>query len=86
MSEHYNLNESSFCLQFACTGTELCVSGQQFAESTVEPGITFTEAKFDGILGMGYDTISVDNIPSPFTNLMTQGKCSPGVFSFWLNR
>jgi cathepsin D len=71
---------------FACTGTELCVSGQQFAESTVEPGITFTEAKFDGILGMGYDTISVDNIPSPFTNLMTQGKCSPGVFSFWLNR
>jgi len=71
---------------FACTGTELCVTGQQFAESTVEPGITFTEAKFDGILGLGYDTISVDKIPTPFTALMTQGKCSPGVFSFWLNR
>jgi len=71
---------------FACTGTELCVTGQQFAESTVEPGITFTEAKFDGILGLGYDSISVDQIPNPFTNLMAQGKCSPGVFAFWLNR
>jgi len=71
---------------FACTGTELCVTGQQFAESTVEPGITFTEAKFDGILGLAYDSISEDKIPTPFTNLIAQGKCNPGVFAFWLNR
>jgi cathepsin D len=71
---------------FACTGTELCVTGQQFAESTVEPGATFTVAKFDGIMGLGYDTIAVDKIPTPFTALLKTGKCSPGVFSFWLNR
>jgi cathepsin D len=71
---------------FACTGTELCITEQQFAESTVEPGITFTEAKFDGILGMAYDSISEDHIPTPFTNLINQGKCNPGVFAFWLNR
>jgi cathepsin D len=71
---------------FACTGTELCVTGQQFAESTVEPGATFTVAKFDGILGLGYDTISVDKIPTPFTSLIKAGKCNPGVFAFWLNR
>jgi cathepsin D len=71
---------------FDCSGTELCVTDQGFAESTVEPGITFTEAKFDGIMGFGYDSISEDHIPTPFTTLMAQGKCSPGVFSFWLNR
>lgn len=38
---------------------DLVIKGQDFGESVKEPGITFAVAKFDGIFGLGYDTISV---------------------------
>jgi saccharopepsin len=38
---------------------DLEIQNQDFGESVKEPGITFAVAKFDGIFGLGYDTISV---------------------------
>ena len=38
---------------------DLEINNQDFGESVKEPGITFAVAKFDGIFGLGYDTISV---------------------------
>ena len=59
---------------------------QIFAEAIKEPGLTFIAAKFDGILGMGFATISVDNVPTVFDDMVTQKLVASPIFAFWLNR
>jgi cathepsin D len=71
---------------FGCQDDSMCIDQQGFAESTSEPAGAFLVGKFDGILGMGYDSLSVDNITTPFTNLINSGKCDQPVFAFWLSR
>jgi len=74
-------------LCFGCDETtRLCVDNQVFAESTTEKSFTFEYAKFDGILGLGYDQLSVKNITTPFSRLIKDGKCAEPVFAFWLSR
>lgn len=57
-----------------------------YLEATKEPGIAFLFSKFDGILGMGWEQISVDHVVPPFYNAFAQGFLPENVFSFWLNR
>lgn len=46
--------------------------------------MAFVFGKFDGILGLGYNTISVNQIPPPFYNMIDQNLLDEKVFSFRL--
>ncbi|KAH0618725.1 hypothetical protein JD844_018168 [Phrynosoma platyrhinos] len=61
-------------------------TNQEFALSTREPGVIFNYAKFDGILGLGYPTIAVNDVTPVFDNLMNEGLVQEDLFSVYLSR
>ncbi|OWM85568.1 aspartic proteinase A1-like [Punica granatum] len=65
---------------------DLVVKDQDFIEATREPGMAFLAAKFDGILGLGFQEISVGDAVPVWYNMMKQRLVPEPVFSFWLNR
>lgn len=42
-------------------------------------------AGMDGIIGMGYGTISVNRAPTVFENLLAQGLVDRGIFAFYFS-
>ena len=64
----------------------LIISQQEFAEVTDAKGlgIAYILGKFDGILGLAFPQLSVNKVPTPFTNIMTQHLALNSVFSFYL--
>jgi len=57
------------------------------SESASSSGHTvrgFSYVRFDGILGLGYDTISVNRIPPPFYEMINQKLIKEHVFAFRL--
>ncbi|WFD34273.1 saccharopepsin [Malassezia cuniculi] len=95
-SSTYQKNGSEFKIQYGSGSMsgfvsndvlrigDLVIKGQDFAEATSEPGLAFAFGRFDGILGLGYDTISVNGIVPPFYQMVNQGLLDKAVFAFYL--
>lgn len=73
-----------FISQDTLTFGDLVIPKQDFAEATSEPGLAFAFGKFDGILGLAYDTISVDKVVPPIYNAIDQGLLDDPQFAFYL--
>ncbi|GAB7360953.1 hypothetical protein MBLNU230_g0936t1 [Neophaeotheca triangularis] len=96
-SSSYKKNGSDFAIRYGSGSLEgyvsqdtvqigdLKIKDQLFAEATSEPGLAFAFGRFDGIMGLGYDTISVNGIPPPFYNMVEQGLLDEPVFAFYLS-
>ena len=63
---------------------DLKVEDQDFAEATSEPGLAFAFGRFDGIFGLGYDTISVNGIVPPFYKMVNNKLLDEPIFSFYI--
>ncbi|KAG7881726.1 hypothetical protein KL905_000788 [Ogataea polymorpha] len=95
-SSTYQKNGSSFNIQYGSGSLEgyvsqdtltigdLVIPKQDFAEATSEPGLAFAFGKFDGILGLAYDTISVNRIVPPIYNAINLELLDAPQFAFYL--
>uniref|UniRef100_A0A3B5MK43 Peptidase A1 domain-containing protein n=1 Tax=Xiphophorus couchianus TaxID=32473 RepID=A0A3B5MK43_9TELE len=64
----------------------LSVPGQQFGEAVKQPGITFAVARFDGVLGMAYPSISVAKVTPVFDTAMAAKLLPQNIFSVYISR
>ena len=66
--------------------SDITVTNQKFGEAIEQPGEAFINAKFDGILGMGFSSIAEDGVVPVFNNMINQKLVQSPVFSFYLDR
>lgn len=95
-SSTYKKNGTDFAIQYGSGAVkgfisqdtvqigDLKIKHQDFGEVTQEPGLAFAFGRFDGIMGLGYDTISVDKVVPPFYQMVNQDLVSEPVFAFYL--
>ncbi|KAM8816606.1 cathepsin E isoform 2-T2 [Rhynchonycteris naso] len=62
----------------------LTVVNQQFGESITEPGQSFVDAEFDGILGLGYPSLAVGGVTPVFDNMLAQNLVDVPMFSVYM--
>lgn len=77
------VTNGNFLIQLQVAG--MTVNNQVFAEATSLASF-FKNTQFDGVLGLGYNTISQDNVTPVFYNMYMQGLITSPVFSVYLNR
>ncbi|KAL6941760.1 saccharopepsin [Hanseniaspora osmophila] len=95
-SSSYKKNGTEFAIQYGSGAVEgyisqdtlvlgdLLIPEQDFGEVTSEPGLTFAFGKFDGILGLAYDSISQGKVVPPIYNAIAQDLLDEPKFAFYL--
>jgi len=94
-SSSYTANGTHFAIQYGSGALEgilsedvLNVGGLAhkvtFGEATKEPGITFKVGHFDGLCGLGFRSIAVDNVEPPFYVWQRAGLLDQNLFAFYL--
>ncbi|EDX04611.1 GD23736 [Drosophila simulans] len=77
---------SGFLSTDTVTIAGISIKDQTFGEALSEPGTTFVDAPFAGILGLAFSAIAVDGVTPPFDNMVSQGLLDEPVISFYLKR
>ncbi|KAM7537527.1 hypothetical protein Aperf_G00000072982 [Anoplocephala perfoliata] len=97
-SSSYKANGTNFEIQYASGSlkgflstdsiklADICALNQTFGEATQQPALVFVMARFDGILGLGFNSISIDGVEPVFYNLARQKLVAEPVFAFFLDR
>ena len=99
LSSTYQHNGTTFAIQYGSGPVSgflsadsvsvggLTVQAQTFAEINVVSGLGLAYAlgHFDGIMGMAWNSISVDGIPTVYYNMMAQGLVESPQFAFYLS-
>ena len=85
---HFSISYGSGNLQGEISRERLTIGSieiddQLFAEATVVAGYAFTAGKFDGILGLAFDSLSVLHTPPPFYNMLAKNLLDSPVFAFY---
>jgi len=62
------------------------IKGVTFGEMTTLKGASFVASKFDGILGMAFQTISADNVTPVYEVMYKQGLIDDNSFQFYLSK
>ena len=97
-SSTYKKNGTTFAIQYGSgpvsgvfsadtvTIGDLKLQDYTFAEvdKTSGLGLGYRLGKFDGILGLGWDSISVGHVPTPMNALVQSGQLPEPVFAFYL--
>jgi hypothetical protein len=65
---------------------DIIIEGQRFGEiqDAGGLGVAYSLGKFDGILGLGFTSISIDGATTVFENALKQNKLDQPIFSFYL--
>ena len=77
---------SGYLVEDTVTIQGMAIQNQVFAAATNEPGWSFVFEPFDGLMGMAFKEIAVDDVTPPFYNLISQHLLDSQVFSFYLAR
>lgn len=78
---------SGFMSQDTAEVGDISVDNQLFAEVTDVKGLglAYSVGKFDGILGLAFESISVNKVAPVFVNMVNKGLVKDPVFAFYLS-
>ncbi len=99
-SSSYQANGTSFEITYASGPVDgfqstdslnfgnLVINQQEFAEVTSAGGLgeAYEFGKFDGILGMAFPVLSVNDVTPPFQNLVQKNLVDQSIFAFYLSK